>query len=59
VDGTGADYFGITSIEDYIIKMILLDQDPEYSDGNKNNESTHLVEPTMADKKTYGDLSSK
>lgn len=66
VENTGADYFGITSIEDYIIKMILLDQDPTYGlseddikKGERNNESTHLILPIMADKKTYGDFSHR
>lgn len=61
----GADFFGITALEDYIQKLFLLDQDPEYrpakSDPKKfsSNEATYLVDPTMADKKTNYSISSK
>lgn len=61
----GADFFGITALEDYIQKLFLLDQDPEYrpakADAKKysSNESTYLVDPTMADKKTNYSISSK
>lgn len=61
----GADYFGITALEDYLINMMLLDQDPTYHTKNKknktvgNNEHTHLIMPTMADKKTHYDIQSK
>ena len=59
LEDNGSDYFDITSIEDYIMKMILLDQDPTFGGVEKNNESTHLILPTMADKKTYGDISHR
>ena len=58
----GADYFGITALEDYLISMILLDQDPEFGitdDNPYNNEFTHLISPIMADKKTHFDVQSK
>lgn len=58
----GEDYFGISSLDDYIEKLITLDQDPNYrtwDENYKNNEYTHLLMPTMADKKTYGSTSSK
>lgn len=58
----GADYFGITALEDYIISMILLDQDPEFGitdDNPYNNEFTHLITPIMADKKSHFDIQSK
>lgn len=62
----GVDFFGTTALEDYIQKMLLLDQDPEFVPLNvrdpksyKNNEATHLTSPTMADKKTHYTISSK
>jgi len=45
----GGDYFEITPTEDYLAKMIMLDQDPNYN----KDEVTQLVFPTMADKKTW------
>lgn len=39
----GGDYFGITPVEEYIAKMILLEND-------------NLIDPTMADKKSWGAL---
>ena len=45
----GGDYFEITPMEDYLAKMIMLDQDPNYN----KEEVTQLVFPTMADKKTW------
>ena len=50
----GDDYFGITAMEDYISKMIILDQDPEFSD----LEQTNLISPTMADKKGWNTIRS-
>lgn len=62
----GVDYFGITALEDYLINMYLLDQDPTFGvskddlkKGITNNEFTHLITPTMADKKTHYDIQSK
>lgn len=42
----GADYFGITPMEDYIAKMIMTEKD-------------QIILPTMADKKTWYSLSHK
>ena len=42
----GADYFGITPMEDYIAKMIMTEDD-------------QIILPTMADKKTWYSLSHK
>ena len=60
----GADFFGTTSLEDYIQMMLTLDQDPDFvpvnaKSGYSSNEATHLVSPTMADKKTHYNISSK
>ena len=60
----GKDFFGITALEDYIQKMLSLDQDPDYKpskakDDFKSNEATYLVSPTMADKKSHYTISSK
>lgn len=62
----GADYFGITPMEDYIQKMLELDQDPDFIPYKKlkdkdynSGEFTHISSPTMADKKTHYTISSK
>lgn len=58
----GADFFGITAIEDYLINMILLDQDPTFGvddENTFNNEFTHLITPVMADKKMHFDVQTK
>jgi hypothetical protein len=60
----GADFFGTTSLEDYVQMMLTLDFDPDFVPINaksdfKSNESTHLASPTMADKKSHYSISSK
>ena len=60
----GTDFFGTTTLEDYIQQMLTLDQDPDFvpinaKEGYKSNESTYLCSPTMADKKTHYSISSK
>jgi hypothetical protein len=42
----GNDYFGITPMEDYLAKMMMLEQD-------------QIILPTMADKKTWYSISHK
>ena len=58
----GADFFGITALEDYIINMMLLDQDPTFGVDDKNpfnNEFTNLITPVMADKKMHFHVQTK
>lgn len=46
----GVDYFGVTSLEDVIAKMMLMNRSIA---GGKNRGSDMIILPTMADKKTY------
>ena len=65
-ENQGADYTGLTTLEDYILKMCILESDhwtkqdyKKAKDGGLVNKIGQIIQPTMADKKTYYSIGSR